>query len=530
MSSPKVDDVTAVPPPPVRNPEIKTSWLHPTSLIFELLSHSRELIIPIGIAVFSAAQGSRTGLFFGIAFFVPAVIYSVFRYFTLRYKIDRGEMVVKQGLIFRNVRTVPVHRIQNIDLVQNPLHRIFGVAEVRIETASGTEPEATLRVLSMHKIAELRKQVFEQAGPAFPSETVDPASETDAIPVKPSDAGTTLLEIPANWLLKAGLASNRGLLIIGILSGAWFQFDLDDRIDFDQIQNWLPALDGSLFSTLMVIGLVLVALVILRILGIIWFFLRFHNYQMTLHGEDLRITCGLFTKVSATIPRKRIQFISIHRPIFMRWLGLASIRIETAGGGSMSEDATTTVSRRWFVPVISEDRVGELVNCLRPELLWNESTLDWKPLASRTKTRLIRLAIIQSLVFAGAGFLLSRQLLVGIHPWGFLLGPAMLPLLLLWARKKARAMRYTRTDELVSYRSGVFNRKTSLTFYDKVQTVSVEQTPFDRRWKMATLVVDTAASGTAEHRIRVRYLDDVFACQEHRTINDVASRFQPDFG
>ena len=91
-------------------------------------------------------------------------------------------------------------------------------------------------------------------------------------------------------------------------------------------------------------------------------------------------------------------------------------------------------------------------------------------------------------------------------------------------------MRYARQDDLLVYRSGVLNRKTSMTFFDKVQTISVEQSPFDRRWGMASLTVDTAAAGPAEHRISVRYLDEGFAQAELAEIRIAASRFTPDFG
>ena len=68
-------------------------------------------------------------------------------------------------------------------------------------------------------------------------------------------------------------------------------------------------------------------------------------------------------------------------------------------------------------------------------------------------------------------------------------------------------MRYARSESLVLYRSGLMTRKVSCAFTDKIQTLRLSQTPFDRRWKMATLAVDTAAAGPAEHRIEVRYMD-----------------------
>ncbi len=536
---PTLPDATELPNDSIAKP----SWLHPTSLIFEMTSHFRELIIPLGIAAFSAAKGSRGGLYFALAFFVPAVLFSIFRYFTLRYKIDEGELIVKQGLIFRNTRTVPVSRIQNIDLVQNPLHRLFRVAEVRIETASGSEPEATLRVLSMQKVAKLRSLVFDsgrRANDAAQNSAAGATTLADGTSISLTEQqqhaqhgapiGQRLLEIPTMWLIKAGAASNRGMLLLGIAFGAWFQFDLEEKVDFDQVRDLLPMPDGTLINTLAFAGMIVGVLLFLRLLGIIWFLLRFSGYQMTLFGEDIRITCGLFTKVSATIPRKRIQFISIHRPLFMRWFGFASIRIETAGGGGMSDDATTTVSRRWFVPVLPEDQVVELVNLLRPGLVWQEDALPWRSVAQATARRLIRLAVVHAVIFAAAGYAVVYNF-GWFNPWlGVLLGPALLPILVLWARKKARAMRYARQDDLLVYRSGVLNRKTSMTFFDKVQTISVEQSPFDRRWGMASLTVDTAAAGPAEHRISVRYLDEGFAQAELAEIRIAASRFTPDFG
>ena len=74
-------------------------------------------------------------------------------------------------------------------------------------------------------------------------------------------------------------------------------------------------------------------------------------------------------------------------------------------------------------------------------------------------------------------------------------------------------MRYAETEFGVVYRSGLYNRKLSMTFFDRIQTLRLDQSPFDRRWKMATLSIDTAAAGPADHRVHVKYLDEQFAHQ-----------------
>jgi putative membrane protein len=534
------EPVTAEVADPMANLDAdQLSFLHPTSLVFDLIAHGKTYLVPAAFGLWGAAKGDMTLLIISALIFVPAFLTSVFRYFTFRYCISDDKLIVRHGLIFRNVRTVPVARIQNIDFVQNPLHRILRVAEVKVETASGTKPEATLRVLSMAQMESLRNAVFERATPVtsvVPNQTglignqpSDFEAQTNSsslnIPSTTKAIEESILEIPLTWLIKAGLTSNRGMIMVGVLMGIYFQFgERRAFFRFDWLRDLWPAEVSVSFVILSsIIGLT-VAFLFLRLFGVGWFVLRFFGYKLIKRGDDLRISCGLFTKVSATVPRQRVQFISIHRNLIMRWMGLASIRIETAGGaGKESENATESVSKRWFVPVIPENRIVELVELLKPGLQWNESKLTFQPLAPRTKGRLCRLAIVQSLILAAIGIAITR-------PWGWLAGVIALPLLIMWAIKKSKSMRYSRTDSGVVYRSGVFNRKTSMTFFEKIQTLRVDQSPFDRRWGMARLSVDTAASGPAEHRIEVRYLDETFARHELQFLREKTGKEQPVFG
>jgi putative membrane protein len=88
-------------------------------------------------------------------------------------------------------------------------------------------------------------------------------------------------------------------------------------------------------------------------------------------------------------------------------------------------------------------------------------------------------------------------------------------------------MRYARFEDGVIYRSGLLTRKTSVTFFEKIQTLRIDQSPFDRRWRMATLSVDTAAAGPAGHRMQVPYLDEAFARDEFCELVHRASSYLP---
>jgi len=527
VAKPEVVDESSIasayqsPVPVAESVELETSYLHPSSLVFTVISQLRQNLIPAIIALFGAANGSYTFVFIAGGIFVLSIVASTIRYLTLRYSIQNGELTVQSGLIFRRLRKVPTSRIQNIDLVQNVLHRIFGVAEVRVETASGTEPEAKLRVLSMAQVEQLRAKVKSASNVSVDAGSMSESegAEGDAVGKESSSESLEILKIPSTWLLKAGLASNRGMVMVFFLLGLYFQNMPDDDRGFrnvrDQIKGLSDYLPGfgqgwQLWLLLAVAGVVLLFLV--RLLGIGWFILRFFGYRLNRSGDDFKISCGLFTKVSATVPVDRIQFISIHRSIIMRWFGLASIRIETAGGAAKStEDATTTVSKRWFIPVVPETRVTELMSVIRPGLEWTESSFKWMPLAPRATSRFIRIAIVVSIFIALVGLGVSR-------PWGWLPGLVLCPLIVLYAIKRSRSTKYSRVANGVIFRSGVFTKKTSITFFEKIQGAMLSQSPFDRRWGMKTLAVDTAAAGPANHTISVRYLDEAFATQEYREI------------
>ncbi len=512
--------IVASPLPP------RPGHLHPVSLLFDLISHVRSLIFPALLGVFGAAQGNMFYLIISGLIFVPTLAVSIIRYLSLRFSIEDQELVISQGIFFRRIRTVPVERIQNIDLVQNILHRLFRVAEVRVETASGTEPEATLRVLGLRDVDLLRDSIFQRRDLIRVDDVEHSTGETSGGRSLPANESyvETMLAIPVSLLVRAGLASNRGMILIGVLFGLFYQFDLENKLEVERLAKLLPqGMNVTQEVLLGTAGLILL-LALLRVLGVIWYILRFYGYRLDRSGDDLRISCGLFTRLSATVPRKRIQFISIHRNLLMRWMGLATIRIETAGGAAKhSEDATKSVSSRWFIPVLPNDRVAEILQKLRPGLIWQENEFQWHPLAPRAGMRLARIAVVVSVLIGVVGFAATR-------PWGWAFGAAALPCTIFLAIQKSRAMRYARTDGGVIYRSGVLTRKTSITFFEKIQTLKVTQSPFDRRWQMATLSVDTAAAGPADHTINIRYLGSDFAHDEFgKLIQEAASR-QPVFG
>ncbi len=82
-------------------------------------------------------------------------------------------------------------------------------------------------------------------------------------------------------------------------------------------------------------------------------------------GEDLRSEYGLFTKVTATVPIRRVQAITINAGPLHRWLERATVRVATAGGGGKKNQQAANV-REWLAPLIHEQALPHLLQQVLP--------------------------------------------------------------------------------------------------------------------------------------------------------------------
>jgi len=522
----------------------KMRRLHPFSLVFELASVVRSNILPTAAAIFGTSRGGWIGFSIGSIVVAICLAIAIIRYCTFRYTIVNNELIIDQGLIHRLHRVVPLDRIQNIDLSQNLFHRLLRVGEVRVETASGKEPEAIMRVLAFAEYAKLKEELLVSKSAVLGrNRTSSLLTEIEGCQNTNQETVTTqvnvannrlVLALPLRLVVLGGLLSNRGEVVAGLALGFlwewrfgrnWFRsdsirgFEIGKKSDSARaiaadettIRGMIATVQenyGALGSLLLLSAAIITLFVFLRVFSAIWYVLRFYGYRLESNNESLHVRCGLLTQVSATIPLGRVQLISIQRSWLQRRFGLASIRIETAGGGDRkTENAASSVGRKWFVPILAADSIYQVLDAIDPRTHFEESSIAWQSQSKRALSRMLRPVLLFTLIILCIGTYVRFS--TGWIP-GVLFGIAGV----LYVRKKSKSKRYARTDWGLIFTSGTWTRKCSMTFFEKIQGISCTQSPFDRRWKMANLAVDTASAGPAEHRIHVGYLACEFASKE----------------
>ena len=482
--------------------------LHPLTLLFELGAGIRRVALPLIAFLFlSRARADEGELVVSAVALAVTTIAAIARYLSLSYRYEAGELVVRSGIFVRRVRHIPYDRIQNLDAVQKLGHRLLGVVTIQVQTGSGAEPEATLSVLPLADLAEMRERVFARrpapsstqpsgwrtaAGLDSPAgRTVDEVAEP---PVKP--AAETLLALPTRELLLAGFIENRGLVLILGVAGLLTQVDVLAEAAADWIAAWVPGVARGDFAlsrirggrALFLIGAAVAALLVfVRLMSTVWAAIRLHDYRLVRSGDDLRMEYGLLTRVSATISIRRIQTIAIRETALHRRFGRAAVQVTTAGSIAGGVGGT---AHEWLAPIIPRSRLPMLLALLHPGL--SLETISWRGPHPNAFGRMARGGMIMPVVVAGLSWFLVAE-------WAILVGAVLAARAIARAYGWARYMGWSTLAAGVIFRGGWLRRTTTLTGFARVQAVAIKESPLDRRAGMADIIIDTAAGQLASH-------------------------------
>jgi putative membrane protein len=100
----------------------------------------------------------------GAAVLVPGVLgYGWLAWRSTRYGIVDGDLRHEQGILFRRSRRIRLDRLQSVDVVRPLVARALGLAELRLEVAGGSSPEAPLAYLSDGEARRLRAELLARA-------------------------------------------------------------------------------------------------------------------------------------------------------------------------------------------------------------------------------------------------------------------------------------------------------------------------------------------------------------------------------
>lgn len=483
--------------------------LAPLSILSELIQFVTRSIIGLVAMAFFLFRNDDTQQF---APYLPLIILAfaiapIVRWYRFRYSVGEREIRIEQGLLSRSLRIIPMERVHDVALERKPVHRLFGLAKVTIETGGGGEgEEGALDALTLSAAGQLRDTIRA----AQRGQSALPTGEGMDVP---ADDATdfeehTLYAMSPIDLVKAGLF-NFSLAFIAIVGAAMNQFDFLIPFDVYNPDFWFDLLGRGQF--LLDLGWVTQAIAIaagaLSLLllgattGIIRSVLRDFGFTLTRTARGLRRRRGLLTQSDVVMPVHRIQTAIISTGPVRRWFGYYALSVESLARDAEKQDNHS------LAPHARLDMVGQLLDEIDLELAPGEPIYGRKAPVLLGGIiwglLLITLAIVMLVSqVSGAAFVVDIPWLARLLPWV----EFGLFILALWSVASAwlswRMHHYWVAEGHIFIRHGIWNQRLIILALVKLQSVDWVQGPLTQALGVAKIRFGVAGgSALAVHEL-----------------------------
>lgn len=459
--------------------------LHPLFILTGLGGVARGVWGMLAAGAFLAAQGRwRLAIILVVLVGLGSMVRLLVQWWTFEYRLAHDQIRIDSGLLHRNSRAIPFERVQDVNIVQGPLQRLFGLAQVRFETggSAGGKEEGVLHTVSLERAQQLRAQIRERRAPtAAPADHVSEPIEADP-----------LYAMDNRRLLIAGLF-NFSLAVLAGLFGVTQTFG--DLIGFDPFSRrfWAQALAMSeplrqlvmAHAVLTAIAGAIVLLLIGSATGVVRTILREYGFRIDCAPGALRRRRGLVTLTDVTLPLKRAQAALVLTGPLRRAFGWFELKLQ-----SLAQDDRGK-GDHVLAPLASESEVRELV----AELGWPiaPDASDWRRI-SRAYLILFLIAlapfaliaVVQAVFFPAIGLIALA-----------VIGVAATLRMLAWPRT-----RYALDGGILFVETGWWRQRRLILPIAKVQSADVGDNVLSRLFGVATVRLGVAGgSGFSAHAV-----------------------------
>lgn len=463
--------------------------LSPISVPYKVLQRATGLGI-LFVFLVSAGTIQITELAFVVlglvALALVVLAYEVAYYQRYTYELTSDTLDIGSGVVSRREREIPYRRIQNVDISQNILQRILGIAAVNVETAGGSTTEAAIRYVSKEAAKDLQRDVRQrkrrvaddrEAVEDPEEEQIDPETgePIDRPSRAPAQEPEELFAIEPTELALVGILSfdpRVPALIIALLTGA---------IPF--VSPALPTTESTIVLALLVLVIGVAIISLSWIVGAVSSIINYWDFRLTRTEEELQYERGLLQRYSGSIPFDKIQTVAIEDNPLKRQFGYATLAVETAGyapgqaSGRGSEAA---------VPLATEERVYRLAHELEefgdPEFTRPPKRIRWR----YVKRYLLAIGGLTAIGYAVSWYFGTA------FPWYLPVAAALLSPFA--GHYKWIHRGYWLGEDHFVTRNGFWNRSAKVVPYYRTQTVIDRRTVFQRRYDVGTVIADTAGS------------------------------------
>jgi putative membrane protein len=405
---------------------------------------------------------------------------AILRWAMLTFVIDHDQLLVDSGVLTRQRRVVPYARVQQVDVGQRLIQRFVGYGTVTISTAgeAGTS-SVQLGLLHIGEARALRSFLLARREAALGAVLeARPVPGAAGIPGSPDPRPhEPVLHLPTGEVVLGALAGPiNSVGLPAVAAGALVLLATTAAPDG---AGWVDGARGALVAGLILVPLLLTFQTLATVL-------TFHGFVLSRRGEDLHVRSGLTQIRDLTVPRRRVQQVTVTSGPAWHLLGVVSVVVRSAAPvvrrHQDGEPGATTLT----IPAVRRGDVDRVLEAMMGPG-WSMPALDLRPPDARRRAMIRRTAAAAvavvpiSLLDAPRSILLV--VLVGFGLW--------------WGEVAHLRAGSADRGDLVAVASGVLHHRTSLVPVSRVQSAATSQSPLQRRAGLRSVRLDLAGGAAA---------------------------------
>ncbi|MGV9744051.1 PH domain-containing protein [Rhodococcus zopfii] len=458
--------------------EAEQPWLRldPRMLLVHPVQEILRLLPVLAVSVVVGSSSGNHG--WGLAVAGLLVVIGVLRWFTTTYRIGPAHVELRRGLLQRQVLSIPRSRIRSVDVDRRVMHRLLGLASVRIGTGQATgggrdRNRFELDGLAIGAVPALRESLLS----AHTAPGDGPAAA--AAPTE-----TELARLQPSWVRYAPF-STTGLVAVAAVAGLAFQYGIGERLaESRTVQrgiSWATAAGPVLAVAVAVAALLAVASAV----ACVRYLLLYGNLLVTDDGRTLRIGHGLLRVRHTTLDRARLRGAVLREPLALRIAGGARLDAIMTGVAAERGESSLLLPA---APAAEAHRVATAV--VRNPALPATPLRPHGPAARRRRYTRAVLPVLAALAVAAVATAVTGRA-VPLPVW---IGAVLLiPVAAGLAWDRYRSLGHAVLPGWLTTRSGSLDRQRVCLEADGIIGWTVRQSFFQRRAGVATVVAATPA-------------------------------------
>jgi putative membrane protein len=398
---------------------------------------------------------------------IPALILirSLIDFFYFRFYIENEDLVIKKGFLSKKVITIPLGKIHSVHIEQNLVHQVLDVAKLTIDTAGSEKAEDFKQFL-------MRNQ-----------KDIPPEGQLATFRNE-----TPLIRLSTGDLFKLGLSANHLQTFFIVLA---FSFSMLQNLQeiFENrviriVQESFSSIGFSLGSLIALIVFVLIISVVVSVVRIV---LNYANFNCAETEKGYRVQTGLISTRQNLVPFSKVQYISWGANWIRRQIGLFMLEFHQA----QNEQAKR--KQRIRLPITKKEYIVKLLESYHPAV---------KSIADSTHT-MHKVYPVRRMLLAGipTAVIISAIAFIWLK-WYTLLFFLWVPYVYIINSIYRKRFRLYISREAFQLTSGIWGKKSKLAQWYKIQYMELIQSIYQRRKKLATLVIHTAGG-----QIKIPYID-----------------------